>query len=264
MAVTAFTIALDGPGQGVKCQRRGSGDPKCDLARDFDDMAGRVQQLVETQQRLLRDVSHELRSPLARVQAAVGLLRQRGGESANLDRIERETDVLSELIGRVLGFSRLQARTTPDVERFDLVELLTGVVDDAAFEIAGRDLNLRYDAADPMFIVADPNLIRSAVDNVVRNAVQHSRSSVCVDVECDDATRTVRITIEDDGRGVADEDLPHLFEPFFSGKTDQAGAGVGLAIARRAIELHGGRIDARNAAGAGLRVTIELPASEKS
>lgn len=233
-----------------------------DLARDFDDMAGRVQQLVGNQQRLLRDVSHELRSPLARLQAAVGLLRQRGGDDPNLDRIEREIDVLDALIGQVLDYSRLQGQTSLQAERVDLVELVGGVVDDAAYEAAGRGLQFGFEPGPPEFVVADPGLLRSAIDNVVRNAVQHAKRTVTVRIVSAQTGGCVRISVSDDGPGAAPADLPQLFEPFFTSKSAQAGAGIGLSIARRAAELHGGAIAARNREAGGLVVTLDLPAAE--
>ena len=231
-----------------------------DLARDFDDMAARVEQLVATQQRLLRDVSHELRSPLARLQAAAGLIRQRGGDDTNLDRIEREIEVLNELIGQVLGFSRLQGRTSLEVERTDLVELVQGVVEDARFEGAAEGRQVEFMPGAPVSANIDAGLVRSAVENVIRNALQYSARMTVVAVEADRATGGVVIRVSDDGRGVAEADLAKLFEPFFTGQSAQAGGGIGLAIARRAVELHGGTIGACNAAAGGLVVTIRMPA----
>lgn len=230
-----------------------------DLARDFDDMAGRVEQLVESQQRLLRDVSHELRSPLARLQAATGLLRQRGGDDPNLDRIEREIDVLNVLIGQVLGFSRIQSRTSLEAERVDLTELVRGVVDDATFEGAAHERRIEFAPASRAVVLADPTLLRSALDNVVRNALQYATEVVTVDIGPQASAGSVTIRVQDDGSGVAVADLPHLFDPFFTGETPQAGAGIGLAIARRVVELHGGTIAASNADGGGLVVTIVVP-----
>lgn len=229
------------------------------LARDFDDMAGRVQLLVDSQQRLLRDVSHELRSPLARLQAAAGLIRQRGGDDANLERIEREIEVLDGLIGRILGYSRMQSRTSLDAEFVDVNELVGGVVDDASFE--GRAAGRRVEFAPGAALVAnvDPALLRSAVENVVRNALQYSVRATTVTVDKNEEANSVEIRIADDGPGVEDTDLPQLFEPFFTGRSTRAGAGIGLAIARRALELHGGTIAARNADGGGLVVTMSLP-----
>jgi two-component system sensor histidine kinase CpxA len=240
-----------GPGVGRRRDEFGA------LARDFDDMAGRVEQLVDSQQRLMRDVSHELRSPLARLQAAVGLLRQRGGDDANLERIEREIELLNDLIGRILGFSRLQGTTKLAAERCDVTDLVHGVVDDASFEVAESGIRFEFDGGGPEFAVADPALLRSAIDNVVRNAAQHARSRIAVSVARDGDT--LRIVVADDGPGVPDADLERLFEPFFTTQTASVGAGVGLAIARRAIELHRGVITVCNGDAGGLIVTVELP-----
>jgi len=231
------------------------------LARDFNEMAGRIQAAVENRERLLRDVSHELRSPLTRLNIAAELLRQKAGpETAPaVDRIERETHNLDQLIGQVLAFSRVSSRSAAAREPVDLAALLTAVADDAAFEGRAQDLQVDCDASSLPTITADESLLRSALENVVRNALQHARQRVTVSGRVED--RKVHIVVCDDGPGVGEEDLPRLFEPFFTGSQRRpGGAGIGLAIAQRSVELHGGRITAHNRAGGGLEVDIELPA----
>jgi signal transduction histidine kinase len=229
------------------------------LAREFDGMATRLEGLVGGQQQLLRDLSHELRSPLARLQAAVALLRQRQPDpgDADLDRIERETERLDGLIGQILALSRLQGQAPPARVPVDLAVLLADVTDDARYEAgpAGKRVTL---AAEPFTVAGDDALLRSAFDNLVRNAVEHAASTVHVTLR--PAAGAVSVTVADDGPGVPAESLPRLFAPFYQvpGRAGR-GSGLGLAIAARAVELHGGTLAAAAAAGGGLAVTATLP-----
>jgi two-component system sensor histidine kinase CpxA len=236
------------------------------LAHDFDAMAGRLENLVGSQRRLLRDVSHELRSPLARLTVALQLARDREGARAveALDRIERETGRLDDLIGQILLLERLEARA-PDTEavEFDLSALLNEVVDDASFEASATKHGVELEAESPCPIRGYPVLIRSALDNVLRNAVRHTAEETAVKVSIDCGEADAEITISDRGPGVPEEHLETLFEPF-SRVTDArerstGGAGLGLTIARRAIEIHGGSVTARNHPDGGLEVSIHLP-----
>lgn len=237
------------------------------LARDFDDMAERIEQLIGGHQRLLRDVSHELRSPLARLNAAVALIRQQGGATkldANLERIERESEKLDTLIGQILGFARLEAKTSVNRQEVDLIEIVSGIVDDARFEADARERVVEIDAHGELTANIQPELIRSAIENVVRNAVQHCRQVTRVAVQCDADHESAQIEIIDDGDGLtSEEDVERVFEPFFTSGSGAApggpGVGIGLAIARRAIELHGGTIRAGNRPGGGFVVSIKLP-----
>jgi signal transduction histidine kinase len=236
------------------------------LARDFDRMASRIEELLKSQQRLLRDVSHELRSPLARLQAAVGLIRQKHGDDVNpnLDRVDREAENLNALIGEVLQYSRLQNQTGVQRVYTDLSELLGRIVADACYEgqVDGRDVV--FEPSEPVFAEIDEQLVHSAIENVIRNALQHSAGTTVVDLHCiEKPTPGARIVVTDDGPGIDAADLEHIFEPFFTTKPGNtaggAGAGIGLAIARRAVELHGGSINARNGANGGVVVEIVLP-----
>jgi len=235
------------------------------LAGDFDHMADRIETLIGNQQRLLRDVSHELRSPLARLQAAVGLIQKNGvtGLDRNLERIEHEAHNLDSLVGQILTMARLESASSIDARPTDLDALLESVVADARFEAASSERELVYQPCGGFELNGDARLLHSAIENVVRNAVQHSRRVTRVTLRPND--QAAHIEVIDDGNGVADEDLPQLFEPFFTKPSGEAGrtsgAGIGLAIARRAIELHGGAISAMNAEQGGLRVVIELPRS---
>lgn len=235
------------------------------LGRDFDSMAGRLQEVIESQQRLLRDVSHELRSPLARLQAALGLARQRAGERAapELDRIERETERLDELIGEMLSLTRLAAGQGMHREPVDLAGVLEGVAEDAGFEAEqhGRRVTLTVDEA--LTVDGDPELLHRAVENVVRNAVRYTDEGTAVDLALQREGGQALITVRDRGPGTGEQNLSRIFDPFFraSEARDRAsgGYGLGLAIARRAVEAHGGVIAAINAPGGGLLISIRLP-----
>jgi two-component system sensor histidine kinase CpxA len=241
------------------------------LARDFDRMAERLQALIESQQRLMRDISHELRSPLARLQAALGLARQRtdGRASEELDRIERETERLNELIGQVLSLTRVATDTNNGArEPVDLGYLVRAVAGDADFEAEqnGRR-RVVVESRGACVVTGDPALLHSAIENVVRNAVRYTAEGTTVDVSVagDDARGQAVIRVRDHGPGVEQAILSKIFEPFFraSDARDRAsgGYGLGLAIAKRAVELYGGSIEAANAATGGLEVIIRLPLS---
>lgn len=250
-----------GPAVGARRDELGA------LAREFDRMAERIEALVGNQQRLLRDVSHELRSPLTRLQTAVGLIRQRRGDvpDADLDRIEREAERLDGLIGQILSFSRLQAMGGIGRQPVDVTGLLQEVVDDANFEgrASGREVTLDCTASPP--VAGDEALLRSAIENVVRNALGHARRSVSVGLAV--AGDRVSIAVADDGPGVPAAELPRLFEPFYQVQKSEGaprGTGLGLAIVARAVELHGGSVTARNADGGGLVIELRLPLAGSS
>lgn len=236
------------------------------LARDFDAMAGRLENLVRSQRRLLRDVSHELRSPLARLTVALQLARDREGTRAAeaLDRIEQETGRLDDLIGRLLLLERLEARS-PDTEAvdFDLCDLLNEVVDDASFEASSTNRTVELEAETPCLMKGHPTLVRSAFDNVIRNAVRHTAEATAVEVAIEYDQQRAEITFRDHGPGVPEEHLESLFEPFSrvteARERSTGGAGLGLAIARRAIEVHDGTVTARNHPDGGLEVTVRIP-----
>ena len=240
-----------------------------ELGRDFDQMAGRLDALVTAERRLLRDISHELRSPLARLNVALGLARQRAqGDTAALDRIEREAERLNTLIGHLLMLARLESgAATPAREPVDLAGIVRDVVEDAAFEAhgRGRSVKLVETCDDP--VVGDPERLRSAVENVVRNALRHTPASSTVEVSMhrDGRERPARvcIAVRDHGAGVPDAALPHIFQPFYrvgDARTREAGGvGLGLTIVARTIRLHGGTVRAANAPGGGLVVELSLP-----
>jgi two-component system, OmpR family, sensor kinase len=241
-------------------------DEIADLGRDFDHMAARLQASVSAQMRLLHDVSHELRSPLARLRVAIGLARQQPDKmAAALDRIERESERLAELVGQVLTLSRLEAGVSGAPEEYvDLAQLLDTVVEDARFEAesSGRTVNL--EATGEVIVKARAELLRRAFENVVRNAVKYTAAGTAVEVRMRPRheRKSVTVSICDRGPGVPESDLEAVFKPFFRADrtdfTDAGGYGLGLAIAKRAVEAHAGRIHAKNREGGGLCIEIEL------
>lgn len=238
------------------------------LGRDFDAMAQQLEQLVATRNRLLHYVSHELRSPLARLQTAVGLAEQQPERSAfALERIRTEAERLDALVGEVLTLARLESAGPRPLEEeyVDLKELLASVVDDARFEAEGstRRILLSDDLDHEVVLCARGSLLHRAFDNVVRNALQHSPENGVVEVSLTElASGRLSVSIRDEGPGVSADQLQSIFEPFFRAASHGAGYGLGLAIARRAIEAHGGTILACNRASGGLEVRIELPLPE--
>jgi two-component system, OmpR family, sensor kinase len=241
-------------------------DEIADLGRDFDHMAARLQASVSAQMRLLHDVSHELRSPLARLRVAIGLARQQPDKmAAALDRIEREGERLAELVGQVLTLSRLEAGVSGAPEEYvDLAQLLDTVVEDARFEAEASGRGVSLDAAGELIVKARAELLRRAFENVIRNAVKYTAAGTTVEVSLRrrEDRESVTVSICDRGPGVPESDLEAVFKPFFRAGTtdtsDASGYGLGLAIAKRAVEAHAGRIHADNRAGGGLCVEIAL------
>ena len=266
----------------------GRRDELTELMRDFDRMAERIEGLVDSQSRLLKDVSHELRSPLARLSVALGLARQRATADAPpelelaLNRIELETDRLNQLIQRLLTISRL-ASGTDGLRKttVSLRELVEQVAHDAEFESPGRGCRVATLAAngknkdkdkekdDEFLVEADPDLLRSAVENVVRNATRYTAEGTTVEVQLErqpaDGKEQMIVRVLDSGPGVPEEALQKIFEPFYrlddARNRDTGGAGLGLSIADRAIRLHGGQLRASNRQEGGLEVEIRIPAS---
>lgn len=250
------------------------GDELTDLGRDFDRMTGRLRSLMDSQTRLLHDVSHELRSPLARLQAAIGLAHQQPDKlAASMDRIERESVRMDKLVGELLTLSRLEAgAVNPLNEDFSIADLLHDIVEDARFEAEadGRQVGITVsgDADIASAIVnGQAELLGRAVENVVRNAIKHSpdASVVSVVLSRHDEGRQVHVSVLDHGPGVAETDLSAIFEPFFRASNTQKstdGHGLGLAIAQHVVKGHGGSIAARNRSSGGLCVELRLPAKQ--
>jgi two-component system sensor histidine kinase CpxA len=264
----------------------GHGDELTELMRDFDRMAERIEGLVDSQSRLLKDVSHELRSPLARLSVALGLARQRAASKVDpevapelelaLNRIEMEADRLNQLIQRLLTISRLESGTDGlHKTRLSLRELVEQVAHDAEYETPGRGCRVispsdkPADEPDEFLVDADPDLLRSAVENAVRNATRYTAEGTMVEVRLERQQSAngngeeIVVRVLDSGPGVPNEALPKIFEPFY--RLDDArnrqtgGAGLGLSIADRAIRLHGGQLRASNRKEGGLEVEIRIP-----
>lgn len=238
------------------------------LAADFDLMAERIESLITSQKRLSRDVSHELRSPLARLGVALEIAKQKsGGETTPLlDRIETESARLNEMISRLLMLSRLESGSQDyDKHEIDLNELVQQVAEDADFEAQAKGKSVKFTGADPCRVKGNEGLLRSAVENVLRNAVRYTSEGTSVDVSLTSNNGTATITVMDHGGGVPDDELKNLFRPFYrvgeARERATGGIGLGLSIAERAIQAHNGKITARNV-DHGLLVEIDLNCGE--
>jgi len=241
------------------------------LGRDFNVMAERLESMVKAQQRLLGDISHELRSPLARLGVALGLARQRSGADANgaLDRIERESDSLNEMISQLLELTRLESGTDGRKRtEVDLAALVHDVAEDADYEARSVNRSVQVVSSDKCSINGVEELLRSAVENVVRNAVRFTPEGTAVEValkrQNGSGDHFAVISVRDRGKGVPEEALEKIFRPFY--RTEDArdrqsggGTGLGLAITERAVRMHGGSIAATNASSGGLSVEMRLP-----
>jgi two-component system sensor histidine kinase CpxA len=241
------------------------------LVRDFDTMAGRLETLVKAQSRLLNDISHELRSPLARLNVALGLARQRSGEesASMLERIELEASRLNELIGRLLTLARLEdgEKRVPSTPVL-LDEIVLNIAEDAEFEAQARRCHVRSGIPVGAWEVrGEASLLHSAIENVVRNAIRYTREGTTVEIHLA-RSRTPTgaeavVSVTDSGSGVPPDALEKLFQPFYRLDDDRGrqtgGVGLGLAITERAVRFHGGHVAAFNKAGGGLLVEIHLP-----
>lgn len=233
------------------------------LARDFDAMAGRLQALVDTREQLLRNIAHELRSPLARLRLGVELARRKDErQDLQLDRMERECERLDALVGSTLRLARMGALPSP-TETLDLADVVDGVVQDARFEAGDRRVSIDWRRPAPLPVTADRDSLASAIENVLRNALRFAPEGGIVRVRLLADAAEACLEIEDGGPGVPEKELAYLFEPFYQSAAaagvTPGGAGLGLSIARAAVTAHKGRISARNAAPNGLSVRIELP-----
>lgn len=238
-------------------------DELADLGADFDRMAQRMQSLVGAQQRLLHDVSHELRSPLARIQAAIGVARQQPERvSAMQERVERESDRLDTLVGELLTLARLETDATPVArDRVEVMGLLSEICDDAHFEAQAANRDLDFSANGEFWIVGRGDLLHRAFENVVRNAVKFTREHTVVTVHAEVTRTGLVVTISDHGPGVPEQARAQMFEPFHRvGDAGVEGFGLGLTIAKRAIESHGGRIEAQATPSGGLAIRVSLGA----
>lgn len=260
-------------------------DELASLGSDFDLMAEQIESLLKAQRRLLGDISHELRSPLARLNVALELARQRAGSEATsaLERIQHEAENLNELIGQLLALTRLETGAREiSKNRFDLAKLVRDIADDADFEARSRNRSVRVSSCESCMISGSEELLRPAIENVIRNAVQYTaeRSEVEIEIKADASSldgRSTRSTVQvqnlsegfakiivrDHGAGVPENALAEIFRSFYrvddARDRESGGTGLGLAITERAVRLHGGTVTATNAPDAGLIVTITLP-----
>ena len=253
-----FTPRL-GPGMG---RRR---DEIADLAHDFDTMAVRLEELVAARDRLLADVSHELRTPLARLNLAIGLARQDPAKlAAVLDRIGTEAGKLDEMVGELLTLAKLESGHGPGEEYFDFAEIVKSVVQDARYEAEAKHVHVLLsvtpdDEGAEWIAPGSGRLVARAVENIVRNALRYSPDGGDVTVALRRGDGRFVLCVADDGPGVPDADMAALFRPF-GVSADGSGFGLGLAIARRAIAVHGGVITARNREVRGLEMQLSIPA----
>jgi signal transduction histidine kinase len=245
---------------------------KGDLGRDFNGLARRSQQKLDTQRLCLRDISHELRSPISRIRVLLERARRSPREICTyLARIEENVFRMEALTKSLLDFSRLELiDDSLATEPCDLADLVCQVVEDARIEAEARGCTVMHLPATRCLVYANYELLRRAVENVVRNSVQYSRenSSVSSVLSCR-SNRVAQILVEDEGPGISDEELEEVFKPFYrtahSRLNRTLGAGLGLAISERAVKLHRGSINACNRSdGKGLQVTIQIPLSHTS
>ena len=255
-----------------------SSDELWGLVYDFNEMADRMESLVDAQNLLMRDVSHELRSPLARLSVALELAREEAqpGMEPQLERIERETGRLNSLIGQLLSLSHLESTTRlPEKQRVSLRRLVEELLPDMEFEASRRSCVVAMMDRDPAGKVSDevlgsPELLGRAVENVIRNAISYTAVGSSVEVRIRDEDRIegefLVLEVRDHGPGVPEDALQRIFRPFYrldlSRQRSTGGYGVGLAITERAVRLHGGWVKAVNAVEGGLVVEMRFPVAD--
>jgi two-component system, OmpR family, sensor histidine kinase CpxA len=251
-------------------ERLFGGDEIQGLVHDFNYMADRLERLVGAQKTLLRDVSHELRSPLARLSVALELAREEAPAAMmeHLQRIEREAGRLNLLIGQLLRLSSMESTDAPpSMEVFRLNGLLEDLLPDAEFEAQRRLCTIRVSNHCDCRVRGNPELVYRAIENIVRNAIRYTREQSVVElkVRCEEGAMgsTVVLDVSDCGPGLPENELENIFRPFYrvddARQRDTGGFGVGLAIADRAVRLHHGEVQAHNRPEGGLTVSLRLP-----
>lgn len=252
----------------VAPQLGGRHDELADLGREFDHMAERIAALISSQKRLLADISHELRSPLARLTVALELARKNttGKGASALDRIEMESERVNTLVGQLLALTRLESgaeRVPP--ETVVLEDVVQQVIDDANYEAKPLHKEVRVLELAPCVVRGSSELLRSGIENVIRNAIRYTAEGTAVEASLTTRLDTAVVTVRDHGPGVPETELQHIFEPFYrvgeARERSSGGVGLGLSIADRTIKLHGGAIRAENV-NDGLLITIEIPLSQ--
>ena len=250
----------------IRARIGGRKDEITELALDFDLMAERIESLIKLQRQLIGDISHELRSPLARLNVALDLARQKTGPEAEhaLNRIEEEAQELNDMIGELLTLTRLEsANATIEMAPVDITGLLREIAQDGDFEAQGSNRGVKLIERDECTIQGNSELLRRALENVVRNAIRHTGENTEVEISIGrQPSGKVLITVRDHGPGVPESELSSIFWPFYraseSRERQTGGTGLGLAISQRAIQLHHGTVTAENATGGGLLVTFSL------
>ncbi len=245
----------------------GRRDELADLGVAFDQMANQLQQHIEAQKRLLHDVSHELRSPLARLQIAIGIAHQTPSAiHDSLARIEVESERLDTLIGELLTLSRLEStQATLNLRSIDLNELVASIVDDASYELAESTKSIDFSTATPVITTIDETVLGRAIENIVRNAIKFTAEGSTVRVTLLQLPEHICLKVVDAGPGVAHAHLVRMFEPFYRSEAGVSkahtrnGYGLGLAIAQQATKMHGGTLTAENIQPHGLCMTLTLP-----
>jgi two-component system sensor histidine kinase CpxA len=233
------------------------------VARAFDQMAERTETLLTAERRLLQDISHELRSPLARLSFAAELTKTAEDRNAAAARIAREIERLTNLVGALVEVTRVEGDpSSRRMEPLDLDRLVEELIDASRMEADARGCRFHFESGGGLEVRGDRELLRRAIENVLRNAVRYAPVGSAIDIRVAAADGKASILVRDYGPGVPQETLPRIFQPFFrvdgSRDTHTGGVGLGLAIAHRAIAAHHGSIAAENAAP-GLRVRMEIP-----
>jgi two-component system, OmpR family, sensor histidine kinase CpxA len=256
---------------------RESGDELRGLIHDFNVMAERLESLVDSHKLLLRDVSHELRSPLARLSVALEWAREEAqpGIENQLERMESETIRLNALIGQLLSLSHLESTIAlPSKQPFSVADVVEGLLPDADYEAKGRNCQVNFvnASSNESVVLGNPELLGRAIENLIRNAIAYTAEGTSIDIhlsqEADTGRNMVVLQVKDHGPGVPETALKSIFHPFYrldnSRQRSTGGFGVGLAITERAVQLHGGEVIASNAAEGGLVVELRLPSSNRS
>lgn len=237
------------------------------LGRDFDIMAERLREMLESQRQLLRDVSHELRSPLARLRIALELAGKDGSASRNLQRVEKEADELERLISNLLSLARLESgQSSLERKSVPLEELLEAIVNDADFEAQAQQRRVELRIEQQVMVKGDPVLLRAAIENVVRNAVRYTAEGTAVEVRLGAAGSDAVVQVCDHGSGVPETELSRMFEPFTrvgeARDRDSGGYGLGLAITGKVIAAYNGSVNAWNGKKGGLCVELIFPRND--
>jgi two-component system sensor histidine kinase CpxA len=250
---------------------QGRNDELGDLVRDFNTMADRIQALVSSQRQLISDVSHELRSPLARLIVAMDLARERKGNDPAFDRMEKDFERLNEMVGRLLTVARLDAAgASVEMKHLNLSKLVADVVSDAEFAARERQRSVLFWGEHEIYVKGNGDLLRSAIENIVLNAVRFTAPGTVVDVRLqrDNAADSVLLRVRDHGPGIPESELGNIFRPFYrvaNARDEQSGGvGLGLAITDRVVTLHRGKASAMNVAGGGLELSLRIPIAKDS